>query len=148
MSIAEQLSQKMFERFQDIKHQLNSEEGEIDSLSISDEKFIRAFHAAESNGRSVYEFLLYADSPQTIEEIYFSPQYFEMIFKDIRSFVQRMKKRLNYTSADIKNPYRLVDKSLARKLFFDNRTTTTSIKKKRCPNGTRRNKKTQECEKK
>ena len=144
MSIAKQLSERMFERFQDIKEQLE-EDDDPHSLSIEDEKFILAFHSVEQNGRGVYEFLNYADSPETIEEIYFSLQYFDMTFKDIQGFVRRMQKRLKYSNAVVKNPFRLVDKTLARKLFFN---PTTTIKKKRCPNGTRRNRKSQECEKK
>jgi hypothetical protein len=116
--IAQQLSNKMYDRFQDIKEKLDVIDYDPSLLSENDEKFIRAFHAAEANGRDIYEFLLYADSPSTINEIYFSPQFFEMIFNDIRNFVKRHKNTLHYPSEAINNPYYLVDKSLSKKLFL------------------------------
>jgi hypothetical protein len=155
---------------------------DLSSISPEDELFIRAFHSTERNGKSVYEYLRYADSPEMIEDLFFHPLYFEMMLADIRRFMSQHP--TVYPSEVVKNPYSIVDVRLAKILFASGpvasshrmsktqstdaqyattqsfggtrrSSTRTCIRpvsrssnfKKRCANGSKRNPKTQEWEK-
>jgi hypothetical protein len=103
------LSEKISKNFNEIFPKLNPDDGsDISMLCEKEKQFILAMHAAEYNGRNIYEFVKFLDSPEWVYQFYFWTYNGcdVLLLKDIKKF---MKTRPDLYTEEMQNdPYNTI----------------------------------------